>query len=808
MALSKNAIHLLKQRYCHKNETPGDLFKRVGNALALGDIRFEKKLIKSMEEGYFLPNSPCIRNAGTKKGMLHACFVLPVEDTMDSISDAIKHMMIIFKNGGGIGMNFSKLRPKDAVLSGGGSSSGVVSFMGLFDHATDCVKQGGFRRGALMGVLNFEHAEIMEFIRSKISNKLTNFNISVMVSDIFMQKVEKGEMIDLKNPQDNTTWGTVNAKTIFDVMCFCAWNSGDPGFLFYDRINKDNKLFPKLKIKCTNPCVTGNTLIAVADGRNAISIQQLTKENKDVPVYSRSIDGKVEIKMGRNPRLTQQNATVYKVILDDNSSIEATDNHKFMMKDGSYKELKDLKRGDCLAPFNSFDNNKYRQIAESGQIMIGGRRRNRRQYRLITDFNGLKANPKTERIHHKDFNSTNDSISNLEVLDKNAHNILHTQNMIGKKNPYHRMSKEWKFNFASHKGKENGKYIDIENDELIKLANSLYDKYGYISKKLWMQEASKLNVPKNVWSKYRFGKWSNFKSLALSNHKVLEVKYVGRKDVYNLTVDDNHNYCVITSYQDNKYINSSGVTIKNCGEVPLPDYGACCLGSINLSKFVKRGKFDFDEFKKYVELATRALMNNNAISWYPLTQIDKTMKELNPIGVGVMGFADALIKMEIKYDSDECLQFIDEIGKVYKDTTDKLAAKCFWKRIIAPTGSLSIIADCSSGIEPIFETTFERHLTVGIMEETRELYKSKFVRTAHQISPEWHLKIQAQWQKWCDGSISKTINLPNEASVDDVKRIYVEAWKMGVKGITVFRDGCKEGVFKKKQKCDGDTCTL
>lgn len=498
MALSKNAIHLLKQRYCHKNETPNDLFKRVGNALALGDVRFEKKLVKAMEDGYFLPNSPCLRNAGTKKGMLHACFVLPVEDTMDSISDAIKHMMIIFKNGGGIGMNFSKLRPKDAILSGGGSSSGVVSFMSLFDHATDCVKQGGFRRGALMGVLNFEHAEIMEFIRSKISNKLTNFNISVMVSDVFMQKVEKGEMIELKNPQDNSTWGIVNAKTIFDVMCFCAWNSGDPGFLFYDRINKDNKLFPKLKIKCTNPC----------------------------------------------------------------------------------------------------------------------------------------------------------------------------------------------------------------------------------------------------------------------------------------------------------------------GEVPLPDYGACCLGSINLSKFVKYGKFDYEEFRKYVELATRALMNNNAISWYPLTQIDKTMKELNPIGVGVMGFADALIKMEIKYDSDECLKFIDELGKVYKDTTDRLAAKSFWKRIVAPTGSLSIIADCSSGIEPIFETTFERHLTVGIMEETRDLYKSKFVRTAHQISPEWHLKIQAQWQKWCDGSISKTINLPNEASVDDVKKIYLEAWKLGVKGITVFRDGCKEGVLKKKQKCDGDTCTL
>ena len=500
MSISKNAITVLKQRYCHPGETPQDVYPRVAHALSLGDAKFEKHLLKAMSDKYFLPNSPTIRNAGFKKSVLHACFVLPIEDNMESISDTLKNMIMIFKSGGGVGMNFSKLRPEDAPLSNGGTSSGVVSFMKLFDVATGVVKQGGFRRGALMGVLNFEHAEIIEFIRSKLSNQLTNFNISVLVSDVFMQKVENGEIIELKNPTDNVTWNTINAKTIFDVMCFCAWNGGDPGFLFYDRINKDNPLFPKLKIKTTNPC----------------------------------------------------------------------------------------------------------------------------------------------------------------------------------------------------------------------------------------------------------------------------------------------------------------------GEVPLPDYGACCLGSINISKFVNYGKFDFNEFEKYLELASRALRNNNAISWYPLPQITKVMKELDPIGVGIMGFADALIKMGIMYDSQDCLTFIDAIGKIYKEVTDKVAKDCFWKRIIAPTGTLSILADCSGGIEPVFETTFEKHLTVGILEETRDIYKSKFVRTAHQIAPEWHLKIQAQWQKWLDGSISKTVNLPNSASVDDVKKIYMEAWKLGCKGITIFRDGSKEGVFKKvtRTKCDGDSCHL
>ena len=249
MALSKNAKDLLKKKYCRANEQPNDVYKRVAEALSLGDKRFEKKLRIAMSEGYFLPNSPCIRNAGTKKGMLHACFVLPVEDTMESISDALRDMIMIFKNGGGVGMNFSNLRPKGAALSTGGSSSGVVSFMRGFDVWTEVVSQGGFRRGALMGVLNFEHAEIKEFIQSKLKGDLTNFNISVMVSDKFMQDVEKNNKIELKNPTNNITSEVINAKTIFDIMCFCAWNSGDPGFLFYDRINKDNKLFPKVKIK-------------------------------------------------------------------------------------------------------------------------------------------------------------------------------------------------------------------------------------------------------------------------------------------------------------------------------------------------------------------------------------------------------------------------------------------------------------------------------------------------------------------------------------------------------------------------------
>ena len=158
--------------------------------------------------------------------------------------------------------------------------------------------------------------------------------------------------------------------------------------------------------------------------------------------------------------------------------------------------------------------------------------------------------------------------------------------------------------------------------------------------------------------------------------------------------------------------------------------------------------------------------------------------------------------------TQECLDFIDELAKPYKRATDEVATDSFYKRIIAPTGSLSILADCSSGVEPIFAKAFERLLTVGVVEETREIYKSEYARTAFDVSPEWHLKVQAKFQTVVDGGISKTINIPNNASVEDIKNIYIQAWKSGVKGVTVFREDSIDGVLKSTNKCDDGSCHL
>jgi len=207
-------------------------------------------------------------------------------------------------------------------------------------------------------------------------------------------------------------------------------------------------------------------------------------------------------------------------------------------------------------------------------------------------------------------------------------------------------------------------------------------------------------------------------------------------------------------------------------------------------------------------------MNN--ISIYPLPEIQKAMNKFDPVGVGIMGFADCLIKLSIKYDSQDCLDFIKLLGEVYKKATEEYDDKFhFYRRIIAPTGSLSILADCSSGIEPVYDVAFTRSLTIGRIEEVRDLYKSEYVRTAHEVSPEWHVTVLSAFQKYVDGGVSKTVNLPYSASIDDVKTVYTQAWLMGCKGITVYRDGSRSQVLesnsKPKQKigkCSDETCTL
>lgn len=566
-ALTPNTEVVLKKRYYRKSPTGEQedaraMFWRVASAIAAEEAKYEKSSRKPEElarEFYslmtswqFLPNSPTLMNAGTDLGQLSACFVLPVGDSIEEIFDAVKHAAMIHKSGGGTGFSFSRLRPKESrVGSTGGVASGPVSFLRIFNTATEQIKQGGTRRGANMGILRVDHPDIIDFIRAKEKEgDFNNFNLSVGLTEAFMQAVENGEDYPLISPNNGLEKGRLNARDVFDLLVRKAWESGDPGIVFLDRINRDNPTPAQGEMESTNPC----------------------------------------------------------------------------------------------------------------------------------------------------------------------------------------------------------------------------------------------------------------------------------------------------------------------GEQPLLPYEACNLGSVNLAVFYKPGHnndadpalkgIDWQGLAHCVHVSVRFLDNVIDASQFPLERIGERVRNNRKIGLGVMGWADLLFQLGIAYDSPEGLALGEKIMAFVNDeghkASQQLAAErgpfpayaesVFAQRkqgpyrnatvtTIAPTGTLSIIANCSSGVEPLFALCFTRNILDGeklvevnpyfeaalteagayspeLMENVvacgsiknmdflPETMRHTFV-TAMDISGEGHLKMQAAFQRHTDNAVSKTVNLLNNATVEDIYNIYWMAYKEGCKGVTVYRDGCK-----------------
>lgn len=572
MTLTENAVKVLEKRYLAKDEngnlieTPELMFRRVAKTVAMADKEYvdekelsaiEERFYNLMTQLYFLPNSPTLMNAGRPLGQLSACFVLPIEDSMEGIFDSVKNAALIHKSGGGTGFSFSRLRSKgSSVNSTGGVASGPVSFMKVFNAATEAVKQGGTRRGANMGILRVDHPDILEFITCKQNNEdITNFNISVGITEAFMKAVEEGSDYDLIEPKTLKKCGSLNAREVFDLMVEMAWKNGEPGIIFLDRLNRDN-VTPKLgEIESTNPC----------------------------------------------------------------------------------------------------------------------------------------------------------------------------------------------------------------------------------------------------------------------------------------------------------------------GEQPLLPYEACNLGSINLSLMLKETdnglEVDFDKLKEIVHLSVHFLDNVIDVNKYPLPEIDQMTRGTRKIGLGVMGWADMLLKLGIPYNSDEAITLAEkvmsfirkeagekskEIAKVkgvfpYYDKSvykeKKVKIRNATTTTIAPTGTLSIIAGVSSGIEPLFAISFIKNVmdndelvetnpifkevakqrgfysddlmkiiakkgTVNDIDEIPEDIRKVFV-TAHDISPDWHVKMQAAFQKYTDNAVSKTVNLRHDATTDDVREVFLTAYKTGCKGVTIYRDGSRDSQVLNIGKVNG-----
>jgi ribonucleoside-diphosphate reductase alpha chain len=692
------ALRVLRERYLLRNEqgevieTPEEMCWRVAQSIAVGEARYGRSaaavrevaeaFYDMMVDGFFIPNSPTLMNAGKGNGLQYsACYVLPVGDSMEEIFDSVKAAAIIHKSGGGTGFAFSRLRPKDdLVASTGGRASGPVSFLRVFNSATEAVKQGGTRRGANMGILRVDHPDILEFIDCKLEGGITNFNISVAVTDAFMEALTKGEEYDLVNPHNQVVTGRLSAREVFERMVRAAWRTGDPGMVFIDRINASpaNPTPSIGVVEATNPCVTGDTLVAVPGGwRRADAIMP-----RDVIMTVKGPQPVERVEVN-------QKTPVFRVEFADGGSVRVTAAHQFYVR-----------RGD-----NAF-------------VPI----------RLDCCRTG-------EEVH------------------------------------------------TFHAG-----------------------------------------VPGTA--------------------KILRVEPAGIETTYDLYERETDTWI------------TEGYVSRGCGEQPLLPNEACNLGSLNVSKFVRQAEdgewtLDWDEMERVIRLAVRFLDDVIEMNPYPLPQIDETVKSNRRIGLGIMGWADLLFMMGVPYDSAEAIALAERLMSFVKEKSHDQCGKLAEERgpfpnwshsiyreirpmrnstvtTIAPTGTISMIAGCSSGIEPIFALAFqhrvknpdgERVLTFvnetfeqiatsrglysdalkeeiakrgslhgipGVPEEAARVFK-----TSHEIGFEWHVRHQAAFQRYTDNGVSKTINLPNDASEDDVAAAYKLAWDLGCLGITVFRDGCK-----------------
>jgi ribonucleoside-diphosphate reductase alpha chain len=918
--LTVNALEVLKARYLLRDEkeniieTPPLLFERVSKAIANVDKMYGGKQEESQKTFYemmtkleFIPNTPTLFNAGTSLGQLSACFVLPVGDSLEDIFNTVKNMALIEQTGGGVGFDFSRLRPKgDIVRSTKGVASGPVSFMRIFDTATEVIKAGGKRRGAMMGILRVDHPDVLEFITAKQNPQfLSNFNVSVAVTDEFMQAVEADGEYWLINPRNKEKVKTLKAKPVWDLIARCAWGSGDPGVVFIDEINRHNPTPQVGRIESTNPCVTSDTWVMTKEG--PMQVRSLLRKPFVAMVNGERWNGskegffttgvkpvlKLKTKEGFELRLTENHAVLKvqelnrygtqtewvkasdlkpedKIVMNNHRNLQGwsgnyTEEEGYftglLLGDGTVKEDKVVlsswgEEGGSKAVRDlaySYAKDMPHRSDFQGWVKVKGRD----EYRMATGYLkefaknlGLKPSAKqpTESMEKasssfckgllKGLFDTDGSVqgkqakgvsirlsqSNLETL-KTVQRILLRFGIFS--TIYVNRRPEGYAQMPDGKGGTKQYPRRAQHELVISRQNLLVfqEKIGFgdSDKRSRLEEA--LNSYRRKLNRERF--------VATISELVPD----GEEEVYDAQIPG------INAFDAN------GFCVHNCGEQPLLPYESCNLGSVNLSTMVHEGKINWEKLRETVQNAVHFLDNVVDANVYPLKETAEITRANRKIGLGVMGFADMLIMLGVPYDSEEALNtgervmaFIEEEAhKKSKEIAEERGnfpnfEKSIWKdrysafrnatvTTVAPTGTISIIAGCSSGIEPLFAVSFMRNVLNGarlfetnaLFEETaknRGFYSAELFEeiartgsvqkvegvpedvkrlfvTALDIDPVWHIRMQAAFQKSTDNAVSKTVNLPNDAKVEEVREIYDLAWKLKCKGVTVFRYGSK-----------------
>lgn len=933
LSLSDNALVVLARRYLRKDEenrpaeTPEEMFRRVARAIAQADSLYDPKAdLGAIEETFydlmtslrFMPNSPTLMNAGRELGQLSACFVLPVEDSIESIFEAVKHTAMIHKSGGGTGFSFSRIRPEgDRVKTTHGVASGPISFMTIFDVATETIKQGGTRRGANMGILRVDHPDIEKFITAKRrTDRLNNFNISVAITEGFMWAVERDEEFPLVSPRSGKTIRTVRARDLFDLIVESAWESGEPGIVFIDRINRSNPT-PKLgEIESTNPCITGDSFVMTAEGprqvwdlvgkRCDLIVNGSPFSSTEAGFFSTGIREvlQLETEEGHELRLTPDHLVRRalrithwsvdlewvkaqdlrpgdQILLHDHRSLEGWHGPYgeaegyllgLLLGNGTLKEDEAvisvwagaqainedatgaLGAHSVMAEALKFARSLSRRPDVLGWMPVAGQG----EYRLglahlkrIAGEMGLSPCKKTITYEmekcscgfYRGFlRGLFDAEGSVQDIQAKEAGVRLAQSDLAFLRAVQRMLARLGIMGKIYDNRHpegtttlqdgSGGPCDYEGRaqyELVITGDNLF----YFAQRVGFADAIKDKTLRVLLSGCQ-RRVAQERFLAT----VRSLTSAGKEEVYDVQVPG------INAFDAN------GIYVHNCGEQPLLPYESCNLGSINLGLFVRDGRIDYPALAETVREGVHFLDNVIDVNRFPLEEIREMTQKTRKIGLGVMGFADMLIRLGVPYNSDraialaeEVMAFIDreskaasaELAKVrgnfpaypgsIHDRPETPYMRNATTTTIAPTGTISIIAGASSGIEPLFAVSYIRRVLDGTelieahplfvdamkkrglysdslmariaekgsvagFDEVPEDLKRIFV-TAMDITPDAHIAIQAAFQRNTDNAVSKTVNFPEEATRDDIRKAYILAWHQGLKGITIYRYGSR-----------------
>lgn len=525
--------------------TPDDMHRRIAAEIVRIENRYpnplsEDEVFNLLRRFRFLvPQGSPMAGIGTPFQVvsLSNCFVIGVQGSADSYGAILKmdeEQVQLMKRRGGVGQDLSHLRPAGTpVMNSALTSTGILPFMERYSNSTREVAQDG-RRGALMLTLAVQHPDAPAFVDAKMdSTKVTGANISLRIDDAFMQAVRSGKPYRLRFPvgaERPLVEREINAQELWKKIVHNAWKSAEPGVLFWDTVRRESvpDCYADLGFETvsTNPCLTGDTLVAVADGRGHVPIGVLAKAGKDVPVYCLNEQGRLEIQLMRNPRLTGKQQKIFKLTLDDGSTIRATANHKFRLKNGEYRAMEQLEPGDSLAILTKFEGPVVNEAGKTQSnywwLNEGAVRSNRAEHRLIAEYVLGRNIARGEVVHHVDYNSLNNNPDNLQVMSVDAHNQLHQADKVRLRNPIFKIKADpAKFQRYSQRmseataGLKNGRAYNLTNDAIFQKAVDLTRTLGRrFSKKDWQTFANANALPM-TFSKFRKDAFGSVTSLAI-----------------------------------------------------------------------------------------------------------------------------------------------------------------------------------------------------------------------------------------------------------------------------------------------------